>query len=501
MKTKTGHILFFSIAASLLLCGFAYALDFYKLLKNEREKIIYKHGVCKKVTNNGALADYFIPVKYSAEWQSFLANHPPDVSLDECSNCKINGSVTRRMAVDTAGDVGEYTSIQAHAAEPDTTYISYYDSGNRRLKFAKTTDGGITWSVKTLDPAMAAGTSSVLKQLDRNTLVIAYESSSGLRFARSNNKGASWTYGNLPCSIASPAHFDMDFIDKNNIIIAYDDPLISRRVSVLYTNDGGITWAREGAISQRRVKDGLAASVYFHPEKGEATLWIAFNVSWDDMSTAHVSFADMPAGSGRYIPQGHGSTGGYAPAWGAPGLDIIATGTKEFVINNGQFSTGGGSSGSQYAIWPENPFTTDGYNLAAADIISRNSPYDLPPHDKYDVNCYNNNAASYGVWHLSIDAVNGENFYMANYADQLTKDEWAFEDGGRDVRSLVLFVSAFNAEEASAHRITIDSWKFGSSLDVGKWNSVKAVNCRLAYLSYYDADKKNLKFAKVEFPE
>src|SRR5690606_20484556 len=45
---------------------------------------INEHGTCKKVNNGSAGYHFFIGAKIPIEWNSFLADPPPSMSLSDC---------------------------------------------------------------------------------------------------------------------------------------------------------------------------------------------------------------------------------------------------------------------------------------------------------------------------------------------------------------------------------------------------------------------------------
>lgn len=96
--------------------------------------------------------------------------------------------------VDSTDNVGMYTSM---AVDGSNIYISYYDITSSNLKFAKSTDGGNTWPVskiKTVDSAGDVGKYSSLA-VNGQKIYIAYYSdnpNNDLKFARSDDLGENW---------------------------------------------------------------------------------------------------------------------------------------------------------------------------------------------------------------------------------------------------------------------------------------------------------------------
>ncbi len=94
--------------------------------------------------------------------------------------------------VDSAGNVGVTPSV---AAVPDTTpgdgptvFISYYDQTFGDLKFAKSTDGGLSWATSTVDGGPeGVGIWSSIAAVDANIIFISYQdlTNGDLKFAKS----------------------------------------------------------------------------------------------------------------------------------------------------------------------------------------------------------------------------------------------------------------------------------------------------------------------------
>jgi len=72
------------ILFAMLIIGIVYAADSYKV-NSGATSTIDEHGVCKKVTNNNALA-IFVPTKTADEWTAFRT-YASGVSLADCIYC------------------------------------------------------------------------------------------------------------------------------------------------------------------------------------------------------------------------------------------------------------------------------------------------------------------------------------------------------------------------------------------------------------------------------
>jgi len=84
-KIKRKSVLI-GILFTMLIIGIVYAADSYQV-NSGTQVTIDEHTVCKKVTNNNALA-IFVPTKTADEWTAFRTN-ASGVSITEC--CNANG--------------------------------------------------------------------------------------------------------------------------------------------------------------------------------------------------------------------------------------------------------------------------------------------------------------------------------------------------------------------------------------------------------------------------
>src|SRR3990167_6038374 len=150
-------------------------------------------------------------------------------------------SWTTFLPVDSTGNVGQYSSIEADGSN---VYISYRDVTNTNLKFAKSTDGVATWppsNIKTVNFGDTGAYSSIA--VSGSNIYISYRDNTNLnlKFAKSTDGGATWntktidSLGNTGnyTSIAAP--------DANNIYISYRDST-NGDLKFVKSNDGGATW-------------------------------------------------------------------------------------------------------------------------------------------------------------------------------------------------------------------------------------------------------------------
>ncbi|MBN2546085.1 MAG: exo-alpha-sialidase, partial [Spirochaetes bacterium] len=131
-----------------------------------------------------------------------------------------------QQTIDSAGDVGKYTSI---AVNGDNIYISYFDDTNGNLKFARSTDAGETWplaNIKTVDSSTGAGQYSSLAVSDATIYISYYENlNDDLKFARSDDGGTTWPAANIK-TVDSTGNVGMSSslaVNGSNVYISYYD--------------------------------------------------------------------------------------------------------------------------------------------------------------------------------------------------------------------------------------------------------------------------------------
>jgi hypothetical protein len=161
--------------------------------------------------------------------------------------CTIQGKVTAAAAwhgyktIDSVGTLGENgTSI---AAVGDSVYISYYDLTNGHLKFAKSTDGGVTWpTIATVDNAFAVGYNSSIGVEGNNVYISYCDSSNGdLKFAKSTDGGSSWgTIKSIDTTGSVGMDTSLEAVGGCVYISYYDSS--NTALKFAKSIDGGATW-------------------------------------------------------------------------------------------------------------------------------------------------------------------------------------------------------------------------------------------------------------------
>lgn len=160
--------------------------------------------------------------------------------------------------VDASADVGQYTSIAA--ANPNAIFISYYDVTNGDLKFAKSMNNGSSWNpagtATLVEAAGDVGRFTSLKAVDSTTVFISYYdvTNGRLRFAKSADGGLTFTVKIVDSSAEVGQYASITSVGPNTIMVTYYD-----------ANDGGLKLAKSGSDDVHitvRAKAGLAPGFY-----------------------------------------------------------------------------------------------------------------------------------------------------------------------------------------------------------------------------------------------
>lgn len=135
----------------------------FRLIKGST-KAIQAHGVCRKVSNNSASKDFFIPTKSSSEWSAFLSKLPSEITTSNCQTCldvlnnggsvgsgvyNLNPTGTEFLPIycDMNNDGGGWTRIYKH-----NTAGGYFATLNDALSKNKNAPEGNLYSILSLIP-------------------------------------------------------------------------------------------------------------------------------------------------------------------------------------------------------------------------------------------------------------------------------------------------------------------------------------------------------------
>lgn len=147
--------------------------------------------------------------------------------------------------IDATDDVGLWSSLATSGTED--LYISYYDETNGNLKFARSDNGGISWTTMTVDSFDDVGRySSVDISSDGETVFISYwdVTNNDLNFAKSTDGGYTWPsgYWRIVDSTGSVGGYsDIAVASDTKQYIAYYD-WANRDLRFARTTDTGNTW-------------------------------------------------------------------------------------------------------------------------------------------------------------------------------------------------------------------------------------------------------------------
>ena len=153
----------------------------------------------------------------------------------------INGGTTWSSGsiITTDGKSSQDRTIWA--IDANTIYVIYHGKSVwSNLYFAKSTDGGTTWSSLLFETASSAA-EIYLAVVDTNTIYVTYQdTSTHLHFAKSTNGGTTWT-----TTVVESTHNDrgaaIAAYSANKIVIVYWD-ITDSRIKTAYSNNAGVTW-------------------------------------------------------------------------------------------------------------------------------------------------------------------------------------------------------------------------------------------------------------------
>ena len=224
-------------------------------------------------------------------------------------------ATVKTITVDTTPWTGYENAI--YASDDNTVFVAYKrftedPSGGgyvpAELRVAKSTDGGISWTIQVVDPDAIeqADTIDGSVSIDGDhgsTVFVAYHvrasglfSDMKLRVARSTDSGSTWTIGTVADGYAGNYN-SIRVLDSSVAVISAHAAGADEGVHVYVTRNGGITWTDSlveaglgdgiytsvGATSLRTVAVGWYNSLY--PEHTDLNAgWHARGASWKTMT-------------------------------------------------------------------------------------------------------------------------------------------------------------------------------------------------------------------------
>ena len=169
-------------------------------------------------------------------------------------------SWTTATAVSTFSDFVKYTSIDA--VDANNIFIVYYDLTNTSLKYAKSTNGGTSWIASAIDSSVGYGSGASIVALSASNLFVSYldGTNNDLKFAKSTNGGTNWTTSTVDSTGVVGAYSSIDAVDANNLFISYYDS-DNTNLKFAKSTNGGTNWATSIADSSSANGDGIGTSI------------------------------------------------------------------------------------------------------------------------------------------------------------------------------------------------------------------------------------------------
>lgn len=144
------------------------------------------------------------------------------------------------QTIESSGMVGRYISI---AVDGSNIYLSYYLYTALELRFAMSTDGGDNWPIiQTVDTTNNVGLYTSIAVNGSNVYISYYDNTSNyLKFARSTDGGSTWPTIQTLDSSADVGKYTSIAVNGSNIYISYCDAS-SNNLKFARSTDSGDTW-------------------------------------------------------------------------------------------------------------------------------------------------------------------------------------------------------------------------------------------------------------------
>ena len=212
--------------------------------------ITQPEGLAVDAAGNVYVGELFGPVHIFASNGSeittfgagIFSGTPHDIAIDSQGRIIVadgSGGVKIFSPLPTCSDVGNYSSIAV--VDEDTIYVSYQDESNSDVKFAKTTDGGDSWTT-----LLVGGVGITVDSLtgiaapDANNVFITYYDDTGedLRLARSTDGGDNWTLSVVDSAGSVGKYASISAPTATNVFISYFD-YTNMNLKVARSTNGG----------------------------------------------------------------------------------------------------------------------------------------------------------------------------------------------------------------------------------------------------------------------
>ena len=250
-------------------------------------------------------ADTIYTVYYEVDQQDLLLAKSTDGGVDWTVS-----------TIDSTGNVGQFTSI---VADGTTLYVSYYDVTNTALKFAKSTDSGATWTTSTVTSTNDVGKYTSIVEADNGTLFISYfDATNGdLKVVKSTNGGTSW---GSPVTVDSSGsvgqHTSIDRVDDSAtdtaIYVSYQDAS-NGDLKMAYTFDLGTSWTTTTVDATGTVGSFTSISALNDTTSDSSRAYTVF-ISYYDQTNSALKVASTTDGGSTWsyvTPDSSGDVGQY----------------------------------------------------------------------------------------------------------------------------------------------------------------------------------------------
>lgn len=168
-----------------------------------------------------------------------------DLKYARSANGGVNWSV---FTLDSLGDNGFYNSI--YAIDTNNIFVSYLQDAGK-IRFTKFDKNLTSSMVRDVDNGVGLGNgSNSIFAIDANNVFISYSCSNGssasLKFAKSTDGGNTWPSGSIKTTATAPNDYiyypSIRAVDLSNIMVGYIDFQGSYAVRSVQSIDGGTNW-------------------------------------------------------------------------------------------------------------------------------------------------------------------------------------------------------------------------------------------------------------------
>ncbi len=154
------------------------------------------------------------------------------------------------VSIDPSANIDDYSGLMA--ADANTVFVTYiaWSGSSYIVKFAKSTDGGVTWpdsnvrTIQTVTPSAFSNIRTTLYAVNPSTIFVTYGdiAANVLKFAKSTDGGDTWSFiRTVDSTPYTTASMSMYALDTNKIFISYQDST-NQKLKFAKSTDGGNTW-------------------------------------------------------------------------------------------------------------------------------------------------------------------------------------------------------------------------------------------------------------------